>query len=133
MPEQLMLQEEIFRSGVRTPSAPQIQKMKARLSNCGRIEGKNVFYCFQNHKARERQKLRRRLSRHYQLLYSGHSLPHRQFDAEEAPETNYETFGHEWTSMMMLPNRTFDLFPTTSTGLKDECATSESSSSTSIN
>ncbi|URE34391.1 PRESSED FLOWER a [Musa troglodytarum] len=86
MPEQLMLQEEIFRSGVRTPSAPQIQKMKARLSNCGRIEGKNVFYCFQNHKARERQKLRRRLSRHYQLLYSGHSVPHRQlYRMQDAP------------------------------------------------
>ncbi|RWW84762.1 hypothetical protein BHE74_00006616 [Ensete ventricosum] len=58
-------------------------------------------------------------------------------NAKEAPETNYETFGHEWTSVMMLPNRrslrTLDLFPTTSTGLMDECATSNSSCSTSIN
>ncbi|CAL9144593.1 unnamed protein product, partial [Musa hybrid cultivar] len=70
MPEQLMILEVIYRSGVRTPSAPQTQKIIARLSNHGRIEGKNVFCCFQNHKAREGQKLRRRLSRHYQLLYS---------------------------------------------------------------
>ncbi|CAL9078354.1 unnamed protein product [Musa textilis] len=175
-PEQLMILEEMYRSGVRTPSAQQIQQITAHLSNYGRIEGKNVFYWFQNHKARERQKLRRRLSRHYQLLCSGHSLPHHQLycmqdatafpqsrhhatpthslhlesngglnllekmeigNAEEAPETNYEAFGHDWTSMMMLPNRrslrTLDLFPTTSTGLKDECATSKSSSSTSIN
>ncbi|KAJ8466738.1 hypothetical protein OPV22_029290 [Ensete ventricosum] len=188
MPEQLMILGEIYRSWVRTPSASQIEKTVARLSSYGRIEGKNVFYFFQNHKARERQKLQRTLSRHYQLIYSCHSLPHQQLyckqglllslicstmrlqltrffrfstriqlyffrlirksqngglnlpeisNAEEPPETNYETFGHEWTSMMMLPNRsslrTLDLFPTTSTGLKDECATPKSSSSTSIN
>ncbi|XP_072975093.1 WUSCHEL-related homeobox 3-like [Typha angustifolia] len=65
-----MVLEEMYRSGVRTPNASQIQQITAHLSQFGRIEGKNVFYWFQNHKARERQKLRRRLSRHYNLLYS---------------------------------------------------------------
>nr|CAT02931.1 putative wuschel homeobox protein WOX3 [Gnetum gnemon] len=59
--EQLMILEELYRGGMRTPSAEQIQQITAHLSLYGKIEGKNVFYWFQNHKARDRQKLRRRL------------------------------------------------------------------------
>ena len=57
-PEQLMILEEMYRSGVRTPNAAEIQQITAHLAYYGRIEGKNVFYWFQNHKARERQKRR---------------------------------------------------------------------------
>ncbi|KAK9998488.1 hypothetical protein SO802_018091 [Lithocarpus litseifolius] len=66
-PEQLMILEEMYRSGIRTPNASQIQKITTHLSFYGKIEGKNVFYWFQNHKARDRQKLRRKLSRQLQL------------------------------------------------------------------
>ncbi|XP_027107632.2 WUSCHEL-related homeobox 3 [Coffea arabica] len=62
-PEQLMILEEMYRGGIRTPNASQIQRITAHLSFYGKIEGKNVFYWFQNHKARERQKLRRKLSK----------------------------------------------------------------------
>ncbi|GMI87643.1 hypothetical protein HRI_002433600 [Hibiscus trionum] len=55
-PEQLLTLEELYRRGTRTPSAAQIQQIAARLQRFGKIEGKNVFYWFQNHKARERQK-----------------------------------------------------------------------------
>ncbi|CAL9085620.1 unnamed protein product [Musa acuminata var. zebrina] len=165
-PEQLMILEEMYRSGVRTPNASQIQQITARLSCYGRIEGKNVFYWFQNHKARERQKLRRRLCSHYQLLYSANSLPHHQFycsqeapvfplpfhhatpspflhqdansvckmeagDAEEASSTSDATLRHESMAMVdaaCRPLRTLDLFPTKSTGLKDECSTTSKSS-----
>ncbi|KAL8120727.1 uncharacterized protein LOC141661710 [Apium graveolens] len=58
-PEQLYALEEIYQSGTRTPSATQIQQIAVRLRRFGKIEGKNVFYWFQNHKARERQKRRR--------------------------------------------------------------------------
>lgn len=58
-PEQLMILEEMYRGGLRTPSASQIQQITAHLACYGRIEGKNVFYWFQNHKARERQKQKR--------------------------------------------------------------------------
>ncbi|XP_072983379.1 WUSCHEL-related homeobox 3A-like [Typha latifolia] len=77
-PEQLMILEEMYRSGVRTPSASQIQQITAHLSYYGRIEGKNVFYWFQNHKARDRQKLRRRLCMNHHLLctHSHQLLPH---------------------------------------------------------
>jgi hypothetical protein len=62
-----MILEEMYRSGVRTPNAAEIQQITAHLAYYGRIEGKNVFYWFQNHKARERQRLRRRLcARHQQ-------------------------------------------------------------------
>lgn len=60
-PEQLRALEELYRRGTRTPSAEQIQHITAQLRRFGKIEGKNVFYWFQNHKARERQKRRRQV------------------------------------------------------------------------
>ncbi|PIA32043.1 hypothetical protein AQUCO_04600011v1 [Aquilegia coerulea] len=65
-PEQLMILEEMYRGGIKTPNATQIQQITAHLSLYGKIEGKNVFYWFQNHKARDRQKLRRKLCRQQQ-------------------------------------------------------------------
>lgn len=53
-----ILKDLYYNSGVRSPSAEQIQRISARLRQYGKIEGKNVFYWFQNHKARERQKKR---------------------------------------------------------------------------
>ncbi|GER37335.1 WUSCHEL-related homeobox [Striga asiatica] len=60
-PEQLQALEEMYKQGTRTPTADQIQQIASRLRRFGKIEGKNVFYWFQNHKARERQKKRRQL------------------------------------------------------------------------
>ncbi|PRQ25366.1 putative transcription factor Homobox-WOX family [Rosa chinensis] len=60
-PEQIMHLEELYRSGIKTPTAQQIRQVAARLRNYGRVEGKNVFYWFQNRRARERQKTRREL------------------------------------------------------------------------
>ncbi|KAI4354441.1 hypothetical protein L6164_003301 [Bauhinia variegata] len=65
--EQLMILEELYKSGIRTPTASQIQQITTHLSFYGRIEGKNVFYWFQNHKARDRQKMRRKLNKQVQL------------------------------------------------------------------
>ncbi|KAL0299973.1 UNVERIFIED_CONTAM: WUSCHEL-related homeobox 5 [Sesamum calycinum] len=48
--------EGLYRQGLRTPTAEQIQQITAGLRAFGHIEGKNVFYWFQNHKARQRQK-----------------------------------------------------------------------------
>ncbi|XP_062203287.1 WUSCHEL-related homeobox 3A-like [Phragmites australis] len=74
-PEQLMILEEMYRSGVRTPNAAEIQQITAHLAYYGRIEGKNVFYWFQNHKARERQRLRRRLCARHQQQYAQQAPP----------------------------------------------------------
>ncbi|PIA59320.1 hypothetical protein AQUCO_00400311v1 [Aquilegia coerulea] len=57
--EQVKVLTDLFRSGLRTPSTDQIQNISSQLSFYGKIESKNVFYWFQNHKARERQKRRR--------------------------------------------------------------------------
>ncbi|KAL8253164.1 hypothetical protein R6Q59_036857 [Mikania micrantha] len=78
-PEQLMLLEEMYRGGLKTPTTTQIQQITARLSLYGRIQGKNVFYWFQNHKARDRQKIQRKLlamHQHQRLypLYSKETL-----------------------------------------------------------
>uniref|UniRef100_A0A7N0TPA5 Homeobox domain-containing protein n=1 Tax=Kalanchoe fedtschenkoi TaxID=63787 RepID=A0A7N0TPA5_KALFE len=53
-----ILKDLYYNNGVRSPTAEQIQRISARLRQYGKIEGKNVFYWFQNHKARERQKRR---------------------------------------------------------------------------
>ncbi|RID71753.1 hypothetical protein BRARA_C03675 [Brassica rapa] len=60
-PDQLKALEELYQQGTRTPSADHIQQITAQLRRYGKIEGKNVFYWFQNHKARERQKRRRQM------------------------------------------------------------------------
>ncbi|KAL8141406.1 hypothetical protein V2J09_007427 [Rumex salicifolius] len=97
-PEQLMILEEMYRGGVRTPNATQIQHITAHLSLYGKIEGKNVFYWFQNHKARDRQKLRRRLAKHlhlqhqHQLLYY-HPPPPPPFSHQiQTPDYNHQIF-----------------------------------------
>ncbi|KAK8943134.1 WUSCHEL-related homeobox 3A [Platanthera zijinensis] len=189
-PEQLMILEEMYRTGVRTPNASQIQQITSHLSYYGKIEGKNVFYWFQNHKARERQKLRRRLSKPNMqpnmqpflplpdhLLYGPQIHPpflhhHHHHGAgglheqrsegldllrkleiecppqgEEGSSSTSASSGTslrcscEWMKMVdpsfgertppccgISTPRTLELFPTTSTGLKDECSTSKSSS-----
>ncbi|CAL9195205.1 unnamed protein product [Musa hybrid cultivar] len=53
-----ILRDLYYNNGLRSPNAEQIQRISARLRQYGKIEGKNVFYWFQNHKARERQKKR---------------------------------------------------------------------------
>ncbi|XP_042010282.1 WUSCHEL-related homeobox 6-like isoform X2 [Salvia splendens] len=68
-PEQVQALEDMYRRGTRTPSAEQIQQIAAKLRRFGKIEGKNVFYWFQNHKARDRQKKRRQL----ELLAANHN------------------------------------------------------------
>ncbi|GMH14223.1 hypothetical protein Nepgr_016064 [Nepenthes gracilis] len=67
-PDQLLILEELYIGGVKTPSASQIQRITSHLSLYGKIECKNVFYWFQNHKAREKQKLRKKLILGKQLL-----------------------------------------------------------------
>ncbi len=96
-PEQLMILEEMYRSGIRTPNASQIQKITTHLSFYGKIEGKNVFYWFQNHKARDRQKLRRKLTRQLQLqqqqqlYYYQLNQPNNQFLGSSAlPQFSYD-------------------------------------------
>ncbi|KAJ7947669.1 WUSCHEL-related homeobox like [Quillaja saponaria] len=54
--EQISMLENLYSQGIRTPTADQIQQITARLREYSHIEGKNVFYWFQNHKARQRQK-----------------------------------------------------------------------------
>ncbi|XP_062185665.1 WUSCHEL-related homeobox 4-like [Phragmites australis] len=57
--EQIKVLETLYRGGMRTPNSFQIERITEELGKYGRIEGKNVFYWFQNHKARERQKQKR--------------------------------------------------------------------------
>ncbi|CAM0883621.1 unnamed protein product [Alopecurus aequalis] len=62
--EQVKVLTELFRAGLRTPTTEQIQRISTHLSAFGKVESKNVFYWFQNHKARERHhhKKRRRVA-----------------------------------------------------------------------
>ena len=58
--EQVKVLMDLFTSGLRTPTTEQIQMISSQLSSFGKIESKNVFYWFQNHKARERHHKKKR-------------------------------------------------------------------------
>ncbi|XP_076891064.1 WUSCHEL-related homeobox 1-like [Bidens hawaiensis] len=151
-PEQVMMLEGMYRGGLKTPTATQIQQITARLSIYGRIQGKNVFYWFQNHKARDRQKLRKKLMVSYQQhrLYPVHDhtfLPIHQVTAgvEYSPKCNpminnwkVDQLMCDCQQMTMMmdhpyctkePPKTLQLFPLTNTDLKeadDQSTTSKS-------
>ncbi|KAL5710893.1 Wuschel-related homeobox [Ranunculus cassubicifolius] len=74
--EQINLLEGLYKQGVRTPSAEQIQHITGKLKAYGNIEGKNVFYWFQNHKARLRQKQKQESMAYYnQYLHNNIPTP----------------------------------------------------------
>ncbi|RLN23363.1 WUSCHEL-related homeobox 9 [Panicum miliaceum] len=58
--DQVKVLTELFRAGLRTPTTEQIQRISTHLSTFGKVESKNVFYWFQNHKARERHHHKKR-------------------------------------------------------------------------
>ncbi|XP_039132286.1 WUSCHEL-related homeobox 2-like [Dioscorea cayenensis subsp. rotundata] len=66
--EQITILEGLYKQGIRTPTAEQIQQITSRLKQYGCIEGKNVFYWFQNHKARQRQKQRQETFAYFTTL-----------------------------------------------------------------
>ncbi|KAE7996652.1 hypothetical protein FH972_001357 [Carpinus fangiana] len=98
--EQVKVLTELFRSGLRTPSTDQIQRISTQLSFYGKIESKNVFYWFQNHKARERQK-RRRVSSDDDKISSS---------AKHFAEMNRVVSEHERVieTLQLFPLNTFD-------------------------
>ncbi|KAI9079830.1 hypothetical protein K1719_038240 [Acacia pycnantha] len=53
-PAQLLYLEQLYTQGTKTPTAQQIQLIASQLRRFGNIQAKNVFYWFQNHKARDR-------------------------------------------------------------------------------
>ncbi|KAJ8426482.1 hypothetical protein Cgig2_014280 [Carnegiea gigantea] len=115
--EQVKVLTELFRAGLRTPSTDQIQKISSQLSFYGKIESKNVFYWFQNHKARERQK-RRRVSKDSALLHHQPSCPqqldhhdHIRPTAHDPPPTKYFTEINQASCEPQGAIETLQLFP----------------------
>ncbi|XP_010506251.1 PREDICTED: WUSCHEL-related homeobox 1-like isoform X1 [Camelina sativa] len=86
-PDQLRVLEELYGQGTRTPSADHIQQITAQLRRYGKIEGKNVFYWFQNHKARERQKRRRQMETGHEdsVLTTTSLVSNHGFDKKDPP------------------------------------------------
>lgn len=82
-----ILKDLYYNNGVRSPTAEQIQRISAKLRQYGKIEGKNVFYWFQNHKARERQKKRFTTADHIPTM-------HRPGSAGSANWKNHEDHHH---------------------------------------
>ncbi|KAF5821526.1 putative transcription factor homeobox-WOX family [Helianthus annuus] len=71
--EQIDMLENLYKQGVRTPTADQIQEITTKLQTFGHIEGKNVFYWFQNHKARQRQKQKQDHLSYFHQYYLHHN------------------------------------------------------------
>jgi len=59
--QQKEILEYIYRNGMQSPTVEDIERITAVLKNYGRVEGKNVFYWFQNFNAREREQRKRAL------------------------------------------------------------------------
>ncbi|XP_020673683.1 WUSCHEL-related homeobox 9-like [Dendrobium catenatum] len=116
--EQVKVLTDLFSAGLRTPSTEQIQKISSHLSSFGKIENKNVFYWFQNHKARERHhhynKKRRRPPPaptspvHTDLFVLDHS------DRREFQITKLPGIWNEAEEMKRGKKKTLELFPLTS-------------------
>ncbi|XP_024178349.1 protein WUSCHEL-like [Rosa chinensis] len=66
-----ILKELYYDKGVKSPTAEQIQRIYLQLNRYRKIEGKNVFFWFQNLKARERQQKRLTSDVHVPIQRSG--------------------------------------------------------------
>ncbi|XP_009771344.1 WUSCHEL-related homeobox 3-like [Nicotiana tabacum] len=64
-PQQLMILQDLYRKGLTNPNSSEVQMITSHLSMYGKIQWKNVFYWFQNHKARDRHKMRKQLLQKY--------------------------------------------------------------------
>ncbi|CAI9108070.1 OLC1v1007589C1 [Oldenlandia corymbosa var. corymbosa] len=76
--EQIEMLENLYKQGLKTPRAEEIDQITNRLRKFGHVEGKNVFYWFQNHKARQRQKQRvdhHHQQHHHHVSYANPLLP----------------------------------------------------------
>ncbi|XP_051119868.1 WUSCHEL-related homeobox 7-like [Andrographis paniculata] len=111
--EQISVLEGLYRQGLRTPTADQIQQITERLRVYGHIEGKNVFYWFQNHKARQRQKPYYIANDH--SLYHHHQLPEVQLPPAQPQRYNQSKQG-EYINRHPHHQETLDLFPIHPTG-----------------
>ncbi|KAL4389198.1 WUSCHEL-related homeobox 5 isoform X2 [Arachis duranensis] len=111
--EQISMLENLYKQGIRTPSAEEIQQITARLRAYGHIEGKNVFYWFQNHKARQRQK-----QKQHTLAYFNRSFLHHHHQPagtmRRIPDNNHS---EDETMFDKQQDRTLDLFPLHPTGI----------------
>ncbi|KAL2458977.1 WUSCHEL-related homeobox 4 [Forsythia ovata] len=104
--EQIGILEMMYRGGMRTPNAQQIEQITAQLGKYGKIEGKNVFYWFQNHKARERQK-QKRLNSH-----SPRTPPSLLLSDTKEEDSPYKRKCRTWTfEGLEDEDRTLKLFP----------------------
>ncbi|KAK4376020.1 hypothetical protein RND71_006697 [Anisodus tanguticus] len=148
--EQIELLESLYRQGIRTPSAEQIQQITGRLRAFGHIEGKNVFYWFQNHKARQRQKQKQDKFAYFNRFLHRTSVfpppcPNGGFkrraacDAAAVYINAPTTHSQEISNMVYVSSNankqfnqeTLNLFPLHPTGILQEKTTTSSSSSTS--
>ncbi|CAI9281874.1 unnamed protein product [Lactuca saligna] len=116
--EQIGILEMLYRGGMRTPNAQQIEQITSQLCKYGKIEGKNVFYWFQNHKARERQKQKRN---NLGLNHSLRSTPastminsislNPRGEVVESPYKKCRSWSFECLEKDEEDNKTLELFP----------------------
>ncbi|MCL7042264.1 hypothetical protein MKW94_004115 [Papaver nudicaule] len=77
--EQIDMLEGFYKGGITCPSTAEIHHMAGKLRVYGNVESKNVFYWFQNHKARKRQRqVRHAYGYDPRLHYNHQQLLHQQ-------------------------------------------------------
>nr|GMD64456.1 WUSCHEL-related homeobox 2 [Ipomoea batatas] len=90
--EQINLLESFYNQGIRTPTAEQIQQITGMLRAFGHIEGKNVFYWFQNHKARQRQKQKQENLAFFNHFHYPYPHPHHHLYLQHCPNVMYRPY-----------------------------------------
>ncbi|QHN98837.1 uncharacterized protein [Arachis hypogaea] len=117
--EQISMLENLYKQGIRTPSAEEIQQITARLRAYGHIEGKNVFYWFQNHKARQRQKQKQHTLAYFNRSFLHHHHHQPAGMMRRIPDNNHseEETMFDYDDDDKQQDRTLDLFPLHPTGI----------------
>ncbi|XP_040374664.1 protein WUSCHEL-like [Rosa chinensis] len=69
--DQIRILKDFYDNGGKNPTPEQIQRITLQLKRYGLVENKNVFYWFQNHKSRERQKKKLTSDVHVPMQRSG--------------------------------------------------------------
>ncbi|KAA3456682.1 WUSCHEL-related homeobox 3-like isoform X2 [Gossypium australe] len=125
-PEQVMILEEMYRSGVKTPNATQIQQITSHLSFYGKIEGKNVGVHDAAAAAKQGMNYTWKLDVSERMDVDNSMMKICGGDLLmmvdlSSPSLSSPCFFTTTTTTGPPPLKTLELFPVTASNLKEEC------------
>ncbi|CAK9184829.1 unnamed protein product [Ilex paraguariensis] len=130
-PEQLMILEEMYRGGVRTPNASQIRHITSHLSSYGKIEAFSLQHGRDSSTGSAEFLGGAEDASRQMMNYTWKVDQPERFEIENSMP---RTYSRDWRMLMLMdvgptpttpccskPMKTLELFPITATSLKDQC------------